>query len=154
MLSVCQDGRVMPAGSNNNRVHKYSKVPFPTELALDAFSPPYLAASQNSKRPTITLSPASAKLGSTFLLRFSVTDPKAVVGNVNVIMNNSPFATHSYSQGLRMLKLQTTGQKAVGGLFEVTVTAPPNANVAPRSYYMCWVVNQNIPSKAAWIQLT
>lgn len=144
----------MPAGSNNNRVHTYSNVPFPTELALDAFSPPYMAASQNPKRPTITLSPPTVKLGSTFLLRFSVTDPKTVVGNVNVVINNSPFSTHSYSQGLRMLKLQTAGQKAVGGLFEVTVTAPPTTNVAPQAYYMCWVVNQNIPSKAAWIRLT
>ncbi|KAG0567235.1 hypothetical protein KC19_7G120200 [Ceratodon purpureus] len=153
--NLLPDGRVMPAGSNSNRVHKYSKVPFPTELRLDAFSPPYLAASQNPKRPTITLSPGSVKLGLTFLVRFAVTDPKTVIGNVDVIINNSPFTTHSYSQGLRMLKLQTTAPKAVaGGLFEVTVTAPPNANVAPNAYYMCWVVNQKTPSKAAWIRLT
>ena len=155
-LPCTQDGRVMPAGSNTNRVHKYSKVPFPTELRLDAFSPPYLAASQNPKRPTITLSPTSVKLGSTFLVRFSVVDPKTVIGNVDVIINSSPFTTHSYSQGLRMLKLQTSGQKAIASpQFELTVTAPPNANLAPQSYYMLWVVNQNIPSsKAAWVQLT
>ena len=75
------------------------------------------------------------------------------IGGVQAILNSAPYSTHSYSQGQRQLQLKTGNPVKVGGIWSVQVTAPNSANVAPPAYYMFFVVQNGVPSRAAWVQI-
>ncbi|KAI3939115.1 hypothetical protein MKX01_001983 [Papaver californicum] len=93
-----------------------------------------------------------------FKIFVSATLP--IVGIVEVNFGNAPFATHSYSQGQRLVKwgnmrnmtLPELGG-AVVGRHTIGCTAPPNSKVAPPGYYMVFAVNQGVPGVARWVQL-
>ncbi|KAK8315634.1 hypothetical protein V6Z12_D01G256200 [Gossypium hirsutum] len=82
-----------------------------------------------------------------------VTVPLPVVGVVEVNFGNAPFATHSFSQGQRLVKLTVTPSVPVDGRYRIKCTAPPNGAVAPPGYYMAFAVNQGVPSVARWVHL-
>lgn len=150
--NVLADGRILVGGSNTNVGYVFSGVPFPTELRLESFSPYYLNSGYNFRRPTITgLSSATISYASKFTMTFKVpTDPA-----VNLFFNLyfPPFTTHSYSMNQRMLFLAFTVTK-VGPSYLATLTAPPTSVAAPSGYYMLRVINNGIPSTAAWVHLS
>jgi hypothetical protein len=58
--------------------------------------------------------------------------------------------THSFDMDQRYVGLSFTS--ASGNL---TVTGPPNSNIAPPGYYMLFLVNQaGTPSLASWVQVS
>jgi hypothetical protein len=58
--------------------------------------------------------------------------------------------THSFDMDQRYVGLSFTA--AAGSL---TVTGPPNSNIAPPGYYMLFLVNQaGTPSLASWVQVS
>ncbi|KAI3985035.1 hypothetical protein MKX01_004803 [Papaver californicum] len=137
-------GRVLVAGSNPYYFYKYGG-DFPTELWLEAFSPEYLQADRANVRPAIEELPEKLCYGQAFEIFISVTLP--IVGTVEVSFGNAPFATHSYSQGQRLVKLGVTSAipesgGAGGGRYRIGCTAPPNSKVAPPGYYMVFAVNR------------
>jgi len=115
------DGRVLSAGGNKERT-------------AELFSPPYLF---KGARPTITAAPTTALPAATF----TVTTPDAAnIAKVSLIRHGS--TTHTFDMGQRFLTLAFT--RGSGGL---TVTAPPNRNVAPPGYYQLFIVNNaGVPS--------
>ncbi|CAM6127551.1 unnamed protein product [Calypogeia fissa] len=149
--NLLPDGRILIAGSNTHQFYTFTGI-FPTELRVEAFSPKYLAAFNAGKRPAIVSSPATAGYGTTFTITFSVELRRVV----QVTMASAPFVTHSYGQGQRLLVLGTSTPVHTGSLntYQITVTAPPSASVAPGGYYMTFVVNGGIPSVATWIQVS
>lgn len=147
------DGRILVAGSNPHYYYVYDE-PFPTELRVEAFSPEYLGPDRANLRPSITKSLDVVTYGSDFSIVISVELP--VVGIVEVNMASAPFATHSFSQGQRLVKLKVSSAIPDGAgesTYTITATAPPNAIVAPPSYYMVFAVNQGVPSVAKWVKL-
>uniref|UniRef100_A0A0D6R2B0 Aldehyde oxidase GLOX n=1 Tax=Araucaria cunninghamii TaxID=56994 RepID=A0A0D6R2B0_ARACU len=147
------DGRILIAGSNPHYYYVFDE-PFPTELRVEAFSPEYLEPGMANLRPHIIKSPEVVAYGSTFNMEVSVELP--VVGIIEVNMGSAPFATHSFSQGQRLVKLKVSSAIPSGAgvsTYTITATAPPNAIVAPPSYYMVFAVNQGVPSVAKWVQL-
>ncbi|KAI3917931.1 hypothetical protein MKW98_000165 [Papaver atlanticum] len=153
--NLLPDGRILVAGSNPHYYYEYGG-DFPTELRLEAFSPEYLSDDRANLRPVIEELPEKLRYGQAFEILISVTLP--VVGIVEVNIGNAPFATHSYSQGQRLVKLGVTSAVpesggAVGGRYRIRCTAPPNSKVAPPGYYMFFAVNQGVPSVARWVQL-
>lgn len=150
--NLLPDGRVLIAGSNPHYFYKYN-AEFPTELRIEAFSPEYLSADRSNIRPTLEEIPNKLHYGEAFSVFLTVTLP--VVGIVEVNLNSAPFATHSFSQGQRLIKLAVMSAVPDGdGRYRVGCTAPPNAVVAPPGYYMAFAVNQGVPSVAHWIQLS
>ncbi|OVA17764.1 Glyoxal oxidase [Macleaya cordata] len=154
--NLLPDGRVLVAGSNPHYFYKFEG-DFPTELRIEAFSPEYLSADRANLRPVILESPETIRYGGGFEIVVSVTLP--IVGIVEVNLGNAPFATHSFSQGQRLVKLSVTsampesGGAGGGGKYRIGCTAPPDAKVAPPGYYMAFAVNQGVPSIARWVQL-
>ncbi|XP_062100703.1 aldehyde oxidase GLOX-like [Humulus lupulus] len=152
---LLRDGRVLIGGSNPHSGYEFSGVLFPTELSLEAFIPSYL------ERPTlrpVILSPAShtklsysQKLTIRFRLNGQV-DPKLV----KTTMVSPSFTTHSFSMNQRLLVLTPTGQvKSLGGLmYQVEVTTPVSANLAPSGYYLLFVVNGEFPSQGIWVHIS
>ncbi|KAI6698348.1 hypothetical protein NL676_018467 [Syzygium grande] len=149
--NLLPDGRVLIAGSNPHYFYKFN-AEFPTELRIEAFSPEYLSPDRANLRPALDEIPATVRYGEAFDVYVSVTLP--VVGIVEVNLNSAPFATHSFSQGQRLVKLAVTGAVPDGnGRYRIGCTAPPSTVVAPPGYYMAFAVNQGVPSVARWVQL-
>ncbi|MCP3098820.1 DUF1929 domain-containing protein [Myxococcus sp. K15C18031901] len=122
------DGRVLSSGGYQN-------------LTAEVFSPPYLF---KGARPTVTAAPTTALPASTF----TITTPDAsTITRVSLIGISS--VTHTFDQGQRLLTLPFTQGAGV-----LTVTAPPNRNVAPPGYYQLFIVNNaGVPSYGRRIRI-
>ncbi|KAJ6412056.1 hypothetical protein OIU84_005180 [Salix udensis] len=154
---LLRDGRVLVAGSNTHVGYEFSGVLFPTELRLEAFSPPYLDAQQKNLRPAILSSTASKGkyigYGQKLVVRFKVTG-KLIPNMISVTMVAPAFNTHSYSMNHRLLVLGNIKVTYVGtSTYDVQVTTPRSGNLAPSGYYIIYVVHQSIPSTGIWIKI-
>ncbi|XP_057742245.1 aldehyde oxidase GLOX-like [Arachis stenosperma] len=151
--NLLPDGRVLLAGSNPHVFYTFD-AEFPTELRIEAFSPEYLGPDKANIRPEILEVPETVLFGATFNVIVSVELP--VVEIVEVNLASAPFATHSFSQGQRLVKLAVTSAVPDGGVgrYRIGCTAPPNGMVAPPGYYMVFAVNQGVPSVARWVHVS
>ncbi|XP_062095454.1 aldehyde oxidase GLOX [Humulus lupulus] len=149
--NLLPDGRVLIAGSNPHYFYKL-EAEFPTELRIEAFSPEYLNPDRANIRPVIEGIPETVRYGEAFDVVVSAT--LGFVGIVEVNFGSAPFATHSFSQGQRLVKLAVNPAVPAGdGRYKISCTAPPNSMVAPPGYYMAFAVNQGVPSVAHWIHV-
>ncbi|XP_057840674.2 aldehyde oxidase GLOX [Cryptomeria japonica] len=150
--NVLPDGRVLVGGSNSNYGYRFSGVPFPTELRLEAYIPYYLHYNYDPKRAVITsISTREIKYGSSFIVSFSL--PRRPSTNLRFHAYAPPFTTHTWSMNQRMLSLAATAVVKGNDGYSVGLTAPPTAVAAPSGYYLLTIVNGGIPSKAEWIRL-
>ncbi|KAL4559394.1 hypothetical protein LXL04_031532 [Taraxacum kok-saghyz] len=153
---LLRDGRVLVGGSNPHIYYNFTNVLYPTELRLEAFSPAYNDMNCFRLRPSITAdSQTQFRYGDRVVIRFRSVidvDPESVF----VTMVAPSFNTHSFSMNQRLLFLEggdTT--KAIGKeKYQVIVTAPPSANVAPGRYYMLFVVHRQLPSEGIWVKIS
>ncbi|CAL5031229.1 unnamed protein product [Urochloa decumbens] len=165
---LLRDGRVLLGGSNPHEFYEFGgNVKFPTEISLEAFSPGYLDASNDQRRPSIVLDPSlgaappavSVGYGDQMAVAFRVAVRDPVV---SVTMVAPSFTTHSYAQNQRLLFLEAQVNKAqlpwIGGAvlptdaYVASVTMPTRV-LAPPGYYMLFVVNGRIPSKGIWVRI-
>ncbi|XP_072997481.1 aldehyde oxidase GLOX [Typha latifolia] len=153
------DGRILVAGSNPHYFYVFENVEFPTELRIEAFSPDYLAQDKDKIRPTV-VKVEQDKVGYGEELNVEVEVELPMVGSLDVAFLSAPFATHSFSQGQRMVRVNASQpvevNAAAGGTplrYRVRCTAPTDGRVAPPGYYMVFAVNQGVPSAARWVQL-
>ncbi|KAG0575721.1 hypothetical protein KC19_5G025700 [Ceratodon purpureus] len=151
--NLLPDGRVMCAGSNSHQFYTFTG-DYPTELRIDAFSPPYLSASVAPIKPTISVYPLQVTYGTPFTV--TVSTPSALTTVIELNLMSAPFNTHSYAQGQRLVNLNVGGsvQVAAASVYQITATAPPTPQIAPPGYYMMFAVNQRVPSVAVWIRVT
>ncbi|CAN6480675.1 unnamed protein product [Victoria cruziana] len=153
---VLPDGRVLIGGSNPNVLYRFSGVDFPTELRLEAFSPPYLNPDWQIARPRALFAVPSETLG--YKQSFAVNcylAGRMTPEQVSVNLLSPSFTTHAVAMNQRMLVLQVV---RVSGLlprstFRVTAISPPTAEIAPPGCYMLFVVHRGIPSSAIWIRI-
>ncbi len=134
------DATVMVAGGNPAR-GSY-------EPHIEIYSPPYLFSPNGTlaTRPTISsVSPGTVGYGATF----QVSSPNA--GSISsVVLMRAGSVTHAFDMDQRMVGLNYTVQGNT-----LTVTAPPNGNIAPPGYYMLFLLNSSgVPSKASFLQLS
>ncbi|KAG0600303.1 hypothetical protein M758_11G023100 [Ceratodon purpureus] len=171
--NLLTDGSVLIAGSNTNQYYTFrkpanvvSKVFFPTELSVEAFLPPYNLLSLGG-RPTITsVDRTVVKLGSLLQVVFNDrTSGPASADKFMFTMNSSPWSTHSYSQGQRMVTLKVSGRISSSygvdangtptNFRQAVLAIPRYSKILPPTYYMLWVVKNGNPSnKCTWIQIT
>jgi hypothetical protein len=133
------DATVWLAGSNPTR-GSY-------ETHMELYKPAYLFNTDGSLavRPTISSAPAVVSFGSSFTVQ---TPDPAGISSVALVRLGSP--THAFDQDQRLVGLSFTS-----GSSQLTVTAPPNGNVAPPGYYMLFILNNfGVPSIAKFIQVT
>ena len=130
------DGRVLVAGGG--RFQGYPQI---DQLNAEVYSPPYLFW---GARPTITLAPSSVAYGNSF----QVSTPDASsIARVSLVRLGA--VTHSFDQDQRFLELSFQR-----GSDSITVQAPANANLAPRGFYMLFLINSTgVPSVAAFVRL-
>ncbi len=132
------DGRVWMAGSNPSQGT--------WEPRMEIWSPPYLFNSDGSLAPRPSLTGAPAKVG--YNAPFSVQTPDAASISSVVLMHLGSF-THAFDFDQRLVEMSFT--KGSGTL---TVTSPPNGNIAPPGPYMLFILNASgVPSVAKMITL-
>ena len=116
------------------------------EQHMEIYQPPYLfnADGTLATRPTITGVPATISWGGSF----TVSTPDAA--NISSVVLMRPGApTHAFDMDQRVVGVSFT--KGSGTL---TVTAPPNGNIAPPGYYMVFLLNSSgVPSVAKFTKL-
>jgi hypothetical protein len=114
---------------------------------MEIYKPGYLFNSDGTSatRPSITGAPSAVGYGDTF----TVTTPDAA--NISsVILVRDGSVTHAFGMDQREVALPFTA-----GSGALTVTSPPNGNVAPPGYYMLFLLNQaGVPSVASFVQVT
>ncbi|KAK1435883.1 hypothetical protein QVD17_01655 [Tagetes erecta] len=149
---LLRDGRVLVGGSNPHVYYNFSNVLFPTELSLEAFSPPYLDPISSGIRPKIVSPPTQTKFkyGEHIVIRFTIQN-QADLNLISVTMISPAFNTHSFSMNQRLLVLDNVTKSVGKFTYEVNTTAPPTTYIAPMGYYMLFVVHQNIPSEGIWV---
>jgi hypothetical protein len=118
------------------------------EPHLEIYSPAYLFAPDGSlaPRPTISsISPGVVGYGATF----QVQTPDAASIKSAVLMR-AGAVTHAFDMDQRLVGMSFT---AGNGL--LSVTSPPNGNIAPPGYYLLFLLNSaGVPSVGAFVQLS
>src|SRR5260370_25959401 len=98
-----------------------------------------------ARRPSITSAPSSISYGNTFTVQ---TPDAANISHVVLVRNGS--VTHAFGMDQREVEMSFTV-----GTGALTVTAPPNRNIAPPGYYMLFILNNSgAPSVAKFVQVT
>ena len=120
------------------------------EQHMEIYKPAYLFTTDSSgaviqaTRPSISGAPSTINYGNTFTVQ---TPDAAAISQAVLVRPGSP--THAFDQEQRLVGLSFT---AGGG--SLTVTAPPNGNIAPPGYYMLFLLNSaGVPSMAHFVQL-
>jgi hypothetical protein len=133
------DGTVWFAGGNPER-GSY-------EDHMEIYQPAYLFNSNGTlaTRPTITSAPSTISYGASF----TVQTPNAS-SIASVVLMKDGAVTHAFDMDQRMV-----GMSFTAGSGSLTVTAPPNANIAPPGYYMLFLLNgSGVPSLASFVQVS
>ncbi|XP_052184413.1 aldehyde oxidase GLOX [Diospyros lotus] len=152
------DGRILVGGSNPHRNYNFRATPYPTELSLEAFSPPYMAPQYFNLRPTILSVQPKDRVVS-YGLKFSILFALPMHGpdqETSIAVIAPSFTTHSFAMNQRLIYLDTVNgvQRVSVFGYKVDVLAPPSRNVAPPGYYMLFVVYGGVPGPCAWIKIS
>ncbi|KAH6763157.1 glyoxal oxidase-related protein [Perilla frutescens var. hirtella] len=155
--TLLPDGRILVGGSNPHMRYNFTGVEYPTELSLEAFSPPYLGTEYSHLRPSILsmdgLTDNLVSYGQEFAISFSL-GPLQDAAKCMVTMVAPSFTTHSFAMNQRLLVLYIENVQQVSAFaYKATLRAPPNANVAPPGYYMLFLVHQGVPCHCVWIRI-
>jgi Domain of unknown function (DUF1929)/Glyoxal oxidase N-terminus len=133
------DARVLVIGKDglyNTEPYNYP------EHRVEIFSPPYLF---RGPRPAITAAPQQVPYDTAFDVE---TTDTAEIGSV--VLLRAGAATHSFNMDQRQVGLRINGRAPN----RLTVTSPPNGNIAPPGFYMLFVVNNaGVPSVAQFLRL-
>src|SRR5260370_16921312 len=100
---------------------------------MEVYEPRYVFDSTGGAaiRPSIPSAPSSISYGNAF----TVQTPDAASINRVVLVRNGTV-THAFGMDQREVELSFTAQSG-----SLTVTAPPNGNIAPPGYYMLFLLN-------------
>ena len=146
------DARVMSIGSNPGSRGRY-------EAAIEIYTPAYLFDSADqlitTSRPSITaVTPASGVVGynASFSVNFSSASPIA-----SAVLVRPGSVTHAFDMEQRLIGLCGPSPQppcsAGGGT--LSLTSPPNGNIAPPGYYMLFLLDSaGVPSQAQFILLS
>ena len=117
------------------------------EPHMEIYKPAYLFNSNGTlaTRPTITSVPSTISWNGSF----TVSTPDAAnISSAVLVRPGAP--THAFDMEQRLV-----GMSFTIGNGTLTVTAPPNGNIAPPGYYMLFLVNTSgVPSVAKFVKLS
>jgi Domain of unknown function (DUF1929) len=118
------------------------------ENHIEIYQPAYLFNSDGSAatRPVIG---AGTPGSVTYSQPFNVPTPDAA-NIASVVLMKAGSVTHSFDMDQRYVGLTFSASAT-----NLTVTGPPDSNIAPPGYYMLFLVNKaGTPSVASWVQVS
>ncbi len=117
------------------------------QLNYEIYYPPYLFNSSGSlaSRPVIGSIPSSIRYGQSFSI---ATPDAASIQTVTLLGLGASTHAYNYTQRFMTLPIQSRDASSL------TVAAPANANLAPPTYYMVFIINQSgVPSLARIVRV-
>lgn len=153
------DGTLMVAGSNPVEQPILMPVPnktpsedYVTEFRVEIYTPPYLVGAKSNRRPTnIVLSSNSLTAdGSTFSIKL---DTPPDTKDVKVSLYHGGFVTHSLHMSHRMIFLDSTGFDLDTTEQTLSVSMPPNHNVAHPGPYVIYVTADGTPGYGQFVSV-
>lgn len=149
------DGTLMITGSNPVQqpiLTPDAANPYVTEFRVEIYTPPYLSGANATKRPTdVVLSSTDLTANAqTFTVTFTVP---AGASAAKIALYHGGFVTHSLHMSHRMAFLDTTGWAAGSTTQKLTITMPPNNNVAPPGPYVVYVVVDGVPAVGQFVMV-
>lgn len=153
------DGTLMIAGSNPVEQPVLKPVPnrtpsedYVTNFNVEIYTPPYLSGANAAKRPTNVVLQIKTfhAAGGKSTIKFNCP---AGAKTVRVAFYHGGYVTHSLHMNHRMLFLDNTGFKPGQTAQTITVTSPPNHNVAQPGPYVVYVVVDGVPSVGQFVTL-
>jgi hypothetical protein len=133
------DGRVLSTGDERNPTSDASPTGASPNETAEIYSPPYLF---KGPRPVISSAPEA--------VRWDVPFAVGATGEIDDAVLIAPSAvTHANDMSQRLVPLATVAKNPGG----VTLQSPPSAEVAPPGWYMLFVLDDGVPSVAAWVRL-
>lgn len=154
------DGTLMVAGSNpvempilKPRAGQTPSEDYVTEFRVENYTPPYLQNGKANRRPTaITLSSKTLQSnGSKFTITFNAP---AGAQAARVALYHGGFVTHSLHMNHRMIFLDRTGFKTGVTAQTLTVTMPPNRNIAQPGPYVVYVTVDGVPGIGQFVSVS
>jgi hypothetical protein len=139
------DATVWFAGSQGPAAAPGQPVTF--EHHMEIYQPPYLfnADGTLATRPVISSAPSTIQYGAQYTIETSVPG----LDIASAVLVRPGATTHSFNTDQRMVGLVYV-PTATG----ITMTAPPNGNIAPPGYYMLFVVDRaGVPSVATFVKV-
>jgi hypothetical protein len=145
------DATVVSMGSNPGARGSY-------EPAIEIYTPAYLFDANDQMittgRPSITgIIPASGPLGynAPFTVTYTSTSPIS-----SAVLMRPGSATHAFDGDQRLIGLcGAAPQPPCTGSGTLTLTTPPNGNIAPPGWYMLFLLDSaGVPSKAQFLQIS
>ncbi len=134
------DGRVAMAGKDG--MFQVDIMMYP-ERRIELFSPPYVFVTD---RPAITDMPPQIAYDMAFTVGYS-----SIAEVHRVVLMRPGSVTHQVNMEQRLIEVEHTHPSPT----TLSVTAPPNPNIAPPGYYMCFLINEaDVPSVASFTLLT
>lgn len=112
------------------------------DYRVQLYTPAYLQTA--NARPVMSGAPTNVVYGQSFTVHFSVT-----TSIDRVVMVRQSAVTHSIHMDLRMVALNITS--ATAGV--VSLTAPPDATIAPPGNYMLFIMYLGVPGVASWVHV-
>jgi hypothetical protein len=114
---------------------------------MEIYKPAYLfnADGTLATRPSVTSAPSAIGYGEAFNL---ATPDAANISSVVLVRDGA--VTHAFGMDQREVFLSFTLESGM-----LTVTSPPNDNIAPPGPYMLFILNESgVPSMASFVQVT
>ena len=143
------DATVLSLGSNPSSRGSY-------EPAIEVYTPSYLFDANDNlittNRPAITgVTPGLIGYDSTFYVTYTSASPIS-----SAVLVRPGSTTHAFDMDQRLIGLcGAAPQPACIGSGSLSLTTPPNGNIAPPGYYMLFLLDSaGVPSVAQFIQLS
>ena len=144
--ALLPDARVITGGSTG---HDWP--PSHNEFRLEIFTPPYLLEENGQgeeverSRPNITSAPEEIRYGQ----GFEIETPTAEnIRSVSIVRPST--TTHTINMDQRYIQLEITARTENA----LTVSAPQDGSVAPPTFYMLFIVDQNgTPSISKFVKV-
>lgn len=134
--TLLPDGRVMLSGSDPQTSGLLE------ELRIEVYIPPYL--SQGLTQPTVTVPNTDWAYGGQYQINVKLFQGQAM----RVSLVAAVSSTHGNVMGSRTIFPAFSCQGTV-----CTVTAPPNAQVSPPSWYQLFVLDGPTPSHGVFVRI-
>ena len=126
------------------------------EPAIEIYTPPYLFDANDNlittNRPAITsVSAAVIGYNASFSVTYTSTSPIS-----SAVLVRPGSATHAFDMDQRLIGLcGPSPQPSCSGSGTLSLTTPPNGNIAPPGYYMLFLLDSaGVPSVANFIQIS
>lgn len=150
------DGTLMITGSNPVEqpiLEASTANPYVTDFRVEIYTPPYLQGDNANKRPTDVVLSSTSLIANSETFKVSFTVPEGAAA-AKVSLYHGGFVTHSLHMSHRMAFLDTTGWAEGSTSQTLTVTMPPDGNVAPPGPYVIYVVVDGVPAIGKFVMVS